>query len=285
MSRAIDKFPDPPVKRPTKIIGMGCSRTATLGLYKALGILGYNTLHMIVIINGDAGGKHHDPKIFYEAIESHTNPKSGIKPYDKADFEKWWAEYDAVLECPSYFPEAILDAYKDDPDVKFILTERQPEGFAKSFRSSIGSFETGVRSFPLSFLKFLDARNYYLFRMGSRLWDHCAGGVPPWDDRGDANLRSFYSDYMAKVKPALPKDRTLVLNLEEGLGWEKLCEFLGDEIPDVPYPRTNDPNEFKNIVSPHIEAGLNRAMGVVAGAAAVAAGVGFWLLKSHGRFR
>lgn len=104
MSRAIDKFPDPPVKRPTKIIGMGCSRTATLGLYKALSILGYNTLHMIVIINGDIGGKHHDPKIFYEALESHNNPNSGIKPYTRADFEKWWAEYDVSSKQTAFVP-------------------------------------------------------------------------------------------------------------------------------------------------------------------------------------
>lgn len=285
MSRAIDKFPDPPVKRPTKIIGMGCSRTATLGLYKALSILGYNTLHMIVIINGDIGGKHHDPKIFYEALESHNNPNSGIKPYTRADFEKWWAEYDAVLECPSYFPEAVLEAYKDDPDIKFILTERRAEAFAKSYRGGPGGFETVVRSFPLNILRYLDARNYYMFRLGTRLWDHCAANVPPWDPRSLDNLQSWYSDYMTKVKPALPQDRTLVLNLEEGLGWEKLCEFLGDEVPDVPYPRTNDPNEFGKIVGPHIEAGVRRAMGVVVGTGAVAVGVGFWLLKSHGRFR
>jgi hypothetical protein len=32
----------------------------------------------------------------------------------------------------------------------------------------------------------------------------------------------------------------LTVKWEDGLGWEQICPFLDIDIPDVPYPRTND---------------------------------------------
>lgn len=39
------------------------------------------------------------------------------------------------------------------------------------------------------------------------------------------------------VKSITPPDQLLVFKLEEG--WAPLCEFLGVEIPDLPFPRVN----------------------------------------------
>lgn len=57
-------------------------------------------------------------------------------------------------------------------------------------------------------------------------------------------------DYMVKkfnenteeVKRKVPADRLLVF--EVGEGWDRLCEFLGKPIPDVPYPNTNSTKNF-----------------------------------------
>jgi len=32
-----------------------------------------------------------------------------------------------------------------------------------------------------------------------------------------------------------PKDKLLVFNVKDG--WERLCKFLGVDVPDVPYPK------------------------------------------------
>ena len=42
-----------------------------------------------------------------------------------------------------------------------------------------------------------------------------------------------------------PPERLLVVKLEEGLGWKQICAFTGDKIPDVPYPRGNEPRSFE----------------------------------------
>lgn len=50
------------------------------------------------------------------------------------------------------------------------------------------------------------------------------------------------------VKERLPKDRTLVVKLEDGLGWEQICPFLDKPIPDEPYPKPNDKENFEALV-------------------------------------
>jgi hypothetical protein len=50
----------------------------------------------------------------------------------------------------------------------------------------------------------------------------------------------------------VPPEKLLVVKLEDGFGWGQICPFLGKEIPDVPYPRGNDPREFHKLVSNHL---------------------------------
>jgi hypothetical protein len=38
----------------------------------------------------------------------------------------------------------------------------------------------------------------------------------------------------------VPPEQLLDVRLEDGLGWETICPFLGVEVPNVPYPRIND---------------------------------------------
>ena len=49
------------------------------------------------------------------------------------------------------------------------------------------------------------------------------------------------------VQKVIPPDRLLVLELEN-IGWDKICDYLDCGIPARPYPRENDPNEFKRMV-------------------------------------
>ena len=46
----------------------------------------------------------------------------------------------------------------------------------------------------------------------------------------------------AAVKAAIPAERLLVHSAKDG--WEPLCAFLGEPVPDGDYPRTNSKEEF-----------------------------------------
>lgn len=69
------------------------------------------------------------------------------------------------------------------------------------------------------------------------------------------------------------------MRLEDGLGWEEICPFLGVDIPETPYPRGNDPDEFKKIAQGFLEPGVKKAFGIVAVSALAIAGAGVWWIS------
>lgn len=75
--------------------------SGTLGLYWAMQILGFKTYHIreCVVVNDLV-----HVKIFQEAITAYYNQLSGIKRYNRADCEKWLANYDvSELYLHSWF--------------------------------------------------------------------------------------------------------------------------------------------------------------------------------------
>lgn len=42
------------------------------------------------------------------------------------------------------------------------------------------------------------------------------------------------------------RDRLLVYEVKQG--WEPLCDFLGVDVPEKPFPRLNDSEAFKDLM-------------------------------------
>lgn len=72
----------------------------------------------------------------------------------------------------------------------------------------------------------------------------------------------------ALVQQLVPKDRLLVVRLENGLGWEEICPFLGHKMPSIPYPRGNNPQDFVKMMQVWL---LKGTLPTLATAAALAA--------------
>ena len=54
------------------------------------------------------------------------------------------------------------------------------------------------------------------------------------------NMIAAYEQYNQEVLSYFQgKNKLLVINLEEGLGWEPICKFFEQTIPDVPFPHAN----------------------------------------------
>lgn len=58
----------------------------------------------------------------------------------------------------------------------------------------------------------------------------------------DSKTAQTYLEHNALVRKVCPPERLLEFKL--GSGWEPLCEFLGKEVPEGPYPNVNDKNMF-----------------------------------------
>ncbi|QMW26966.1 hypothetical protein G4B84_002255 [Aspergillus flavus NRRL3357] len=257
MSREIERLPQPADKKKMRLIVASCSRTGTLGLHAGLEMLGYTPYHMIDVM---FKGRSPHMKVFTEAIIANHNQLSGIKRYETPDLERWVGNYDCLMEIPSYIGSRAMRGYIEDPDVKFIVTERSPEKWVRSIDNTIGEAVKAAHKFPLNILKRFDSELGHFLHLATVMYWAYADGANPGDADSEAALYQNYVEYIRTMKGTLPKDRLLVVKLEEGLGWEQICPFLDLPIPEEKYPRGNEPDKFHRIVADYMEPRVKAAM-------------------------
>lgn len=88
----------------------------------------------------------------------------------------------------------LLGAYAEDPDVKFILTERQPEKWARSVNNSAGGVVKMAESFPMNILKNFDPTLCEFMRINILIYDALARGTRPGDPDNEEELCTYYND-------------------------------------------------------------------------------------------
>ncbi|KAJ5780140.1 hypothetical protein N7457_005300 [Penicillium paradoxum] len=279
MSRKVDQIPLPAEARQMKVIVASPSRSGTLGLYQAMRILGYNTYHIY-----ECCAIHGLPhmKIFNEAVTASYNRLSGIRRYTPADFERWLGDYDCLVEVPSYIGVDFIEAYTKDPNVKFILTERKPEKWAASMNNTTATLVTMATTFPFNIIKYFDSTLYEFLDLNVLIYRAIAGGTYPRAPGNIEELCRFYRNYIKAVKEIIPADRLCLIQLEDGLDWEKICPFLGVPVPEQPYPGRNEPEKFKVMVEGFIQPKINAAIMRFSAVAISTVGVLGWAAVKYG---
>ncbi|KAE8360395.1 hypothetical protein BDV27DRAFT_167849 [Aspergillus caelatus] len=281
MSREIERLAQPAEKKKMRLIVASCSRTGTLGLHAGLEMLGYTPYHMIDVMYK---GRSPHMKVFTEAIIANHNQLSGIKRYETPDMDRWIGNYDCLMEIPSYIGSRAMQGYIEDPDVKFIVTERTPEKWVRSIENTLGEAVKAAHQFPLNILKRFDSELGHFLHLATVMYWAYADGANPGDSNSEVALYKNYVEYIRSIKETLPKDRLLVVKLEDGLGWEQICPFLDQPIPEEKYPRGNEPDKFHRIVADYMEPRVKAAMvnfGAMVTATAGIAGYLGWSLFWH----
>ncbi|KAI8332015.1 P-loop containing nucleoside triphosphate hydrolase protein [Chlamydoabsidia padenii] len=207
---------------PLQIIGAGLSRTGTLSLHHALEKLGYPTHHVIMVRD--------DPDQDYNVwVRAFDNPED-----HEDEWEKVYGKYSAAIDHPtSGFYKELSARY---PDAKVILTVRSAESWFRSMHQTVIPQVAKSNSGLTQATKIL--QNMFKHTM-----------LNGWMEKDMTKINDkeflcrYFNDHIEEVKRTIPADRLLVYEL--GSGWEPLCKFLGKEIPDEPYPRTNDVESFK----------------------------------------
>ncbi|KAJ5675006.1 uncharacterized protein N7477_004940 [Penicillium maclennaniae] len=279
MSRKIDQLPEPTVRHSMKVVVASPSRSGTLGLYRAMQILGYKAYHLFecVIVRG----KDH-MEVCEEAVIAQNNRFSGMKRYDRADFDKWFADYNCLVEIQSFLGPAIIEAYVQDPDVKFILVEREPTKWVASLNNTAGGLMKALHGFPLVFLKYFDSILYRFVTLNQTcLWSFSDRNNPT-DPDFEVALRRNYAEYINMVKRTVPADRMLHIHLENGLGWEEICPFLGVPVPEEDYPDRNQPARFQALAGEFLKPHVTTAMTRLTFIAVPSLGVMGWAALKYG---
>jgi hypothetical protein len=194
------------------VIGAGFGRTGTESMKLALETLGF-------------GPCHHMKEVL-------SNPAQldlwrAAARGDLPDWEEAFAGYRSAVDWPSAYFWRELSAYY--PGAKVLLTMRSAKTWYESMNRTILKVLRESTD-PESIGKRLIGEKVF----GGRL-----------DDRSHAI--AVYQENIAAVQAAVPPDRLLTYKL--GDGWEPLCRFLGKQVPDTPFPRSNSTEEFQATVA------------------------------------
>ncbi|KAL7931880.1 hypothetical protein V8C35DRAFT_104578 [Trichoderma chlorosporum] len=254
MSRLIDRLPAPEKVKEKKLVVFSRSRVGTFSLYQALLMLGYAPYHMYEVLSH--GVTH--LRLFEEALR--CKYLGAGKPYGKAEFDKWLANYDAIVEIPQFFIEEFIEFY---PNAKFMIVERNVDAWERSVYNSIAEPMEARRKFPLNVVQYVDdfiKAFVTLHDAFERVMFHDKGLRAGMEDA----KRDMIIDAQ-KVKRLAPKNQLLSCTLEGGFGWEQICPFLGKEIPKQRYPKGNAPAEFHglltNLIGPHVRNSMLKVLG------------------------
>ena len=199
-----------------KLICAGMSKTGTKSVASALRVLGYT------VYDAEEHWKYHLDE-YVDALEGKQLP----------DFATMYANVDAVVDSPSYFFwEEISAAF---PNAKVLLMVRDSEEIWLESLKKTMSIISSVRSSPSMRLGFLCTPTGRKWRKRSS-YAYKKAGVNP-DTFVIEDSVDKYRAHNARVQSSIPRDQLLVYNVKQG--WKPLCDFLGVEVPDVPFPRLN----------------------------------------------
>lgn len=204
-----------------EIIGAGFGRTGTYSLKAALERLGFGPCHHMSEVIGDPD----QVKLWTEAAEG------------RPDYARIFAGFRSAVDFPvSAFWRDVLAA---TPGAKIILSDRDPEDWYGSFSQTILPLILDKASWPE------DRRAW--FAMIEKVIIGKALG-----ERTDRDgILAAYRSNAAAARELAEEGRALVFHARDG--WEPLCRFLGTEVPDEPYPKTNPRAEFFASVKSGIE--------------------------------
>lgn len=146
--------------------------------------------------------------------------------------ETLWGDYQAISgELVAMFAEECIESY---PNVPVILTVRDNE--QKWLQSCMDTLWWRHRLLSTRFFNYVDDAHAYFFLLTRQLWKYMF-----WNDLPNHGIRK-YREHNAMVQ-RLAAGRVLVYNVKQG--WGPLCEFLGKEVPSVPFPNVNETAEHR----------------------------------------
>ncbi len=185
-----------------KIFCIGQNKTGTTTLTSALKHLNYRFCPEKIMYDNNS-------KYFSDYYEGKLS-----KLYDLV------LKYDAFEDRPWNHTDFYVKLNEKYPDSKFILTIRDSQKWVDSC---------------LRWNKKIGQKNRWFYKTISQT---CYG-----NDDFLSDIPNMIEKYESRNNQIIEyfkgTDKLLILNFEEGDGWEKICPFLQKPIPNIPFPHKN----------------------------------------------
>ncbi|PIG90071.1 NAD dependent epimerase/dehydratase [Aspergillus arachidicola] len=255
---------EPPAHREKKmkVLALGMSRTGTMSLYVALKKLGYNCYHMAEC---SLDQRNRPLGLWTKAINAKFN---GDGPSFRAQTltKCFGATIQAVTDIPCIlFAEELMDAY---PDAQIVLTTRPVDSWLSSMQRT--------------FYAILSWKRWALLEFIDRVPTHLIPGSL-YSQSVPKHFKVFrlptgFEAHYDQVHAAARARERKVLEFKVQDGWDPLCQFLGKETSDEPFPHVNEGDfiaRFRVIIIWVRVVGLAK-MGLVWASPVVAVGAAWW---------
>lgn len=158
-----------------------------------------------------------------------------------ADFDRLIGHCVAVTDAPSsVFASEMIRAY---PEAKVVLNiRRDPD---KWHQSAMKHLVTANNNWLIYFTSFFSKELFWVWHAYHRiLWNGLFRCIDGNHYAGiGKNGKWIYREHCDMIRGMVAKERLLEWSVEDG--WEPLCKFLGKEVPDEPFPWTNDAAGFE----------------------------------------
>jgi hypothetical protein len=198
-----------------EIIGAGFGRTGTNSLKIALELLGFGPCHHMFEVRDNP-----------ELLPDWQRAANG----ETVDWDQVFRGYRSQVDWPGarYWRELT----EHFPNAKVVLSVRDPQGWFDSVQATIAPFVAARGSHADAHVNAIAEMAYQTIV------------APLFDDRLSERAHAIhvFEDHIAEVQATIPGDRLLTFDLREG--WAPLCAFLGVDVPDIPFPKTNSSREF-----------------------------------------
>lgn len=153
---------------------------------------------------------HHDKTRLNDVLDGSNNAPDFL----------CYNDIDAVVDIPSaYFYRELLAAY---PQAKAILTVRDINDWWQSIEYHFNEVRPIYDPMSQPFTTLLRNRVYGSHRATEYLF------------------KRVYQQHIEQVQRDIDPARLLIMDITKGDGWQKLCPFLGVEIPSVDFPHLNE---------------------------------------------
>lgn len=245
-----------------QVIGAGFGRTGTTSLKAALEELGF-------------GPSYHMTEVF--AHPEHVGFWEAARRGERVNWERFFEGYGVAVDWPACsFYEELMEAF---PEAPVVLSVRDPERWYESVFGTIYQVRKVSTGPALTRVAFAFAGLFVPGVTGiARLADEIV-----WDGTFDGRFEDktyaieTFERHNEEVRRRVPPERLLVYEVREG--WGPLCEFLGIEAPDKPFPRLNEAREMRRRLFGLVA--LSAALPVLAVSSAVAATIVFLLRRTR----
>lgn len=210
--------------KPMKILALGLGRTGTASLRAALHELGYETYHMM-------NASVENPPDCLCWMDAFAAKYEGKGKFGRREWDALLGHCSAVSDWPAVaFSKELIETY---PDAKVIVTTRDVNSWHSSVMKTV---DWRANDPELKAIAKFDWGAGLYYPMLRKFWDHFFYG--DFEHRGKERFHEYYQE----IRELVPPNNLLEYQVKSG--WEPLCRYLREPVPDKPFPQSNTAEQF-----------------------------------------